>query len=255
MNNNVMLISEAETFTIKGLEMKLQGIGANINHVLPKMKHLEGKFDTADLIILCTDESIGNNSTTLVYIKDQCADLNRQIVVVGTKREYEVVQTFIPKRYILGFFEKPLNIERLLDTAEEQLESRAREARKKSILIVDDDPQYMKLIKEWLSDDYRVSMATSGMNAITWLAMNKADLILLDYEMPVTNGPQVLEMIRSEPLTAVTPVMFLTGNSSKSSIMQVLKLKPADYLLKTIDKEGLLKKLGDFFYSHDAKVV
>ena len=40
-------------------------------------------------------------------------------------------------------------------------------------------------IKDWLSSKYRVSMANSGMSAITFLANNKPDLILFDYEIPI----------------------------------------------------------------------
>ena len=57
----------------------------------------------------------------------------------------------------------------------------------------------------------------------------------------------VLEMIRSDASTQDIPVMFLTGNNSKESIVKVLSLKPADYLLKTIDKERLHAKIDEFF--------
>lgn len=90
-------------------------------------------------------------------------------------------------------------------------------------------------------------MANSGMAAITWLVSNHADLILLDYEMPITSGPQVLEMIRSDPELADIPIIFLTDVDDKESIMKVLELKPADYLLKTIDKKELQDKINNFF--------
>ncbi len=83
--------------------------------------------------------------------------------------------------------------------------------RKKNILIVDDDPTFLKTVKGWLSGDFRVNIVNSGMQAITFIAKHTPDLILLDYEMPVTTGPQVLEMIRSESATGTIPVMFLTG--------------------------------------------
>ena len=115
------------------------------------------------------------------------------------------------------------------------------------ILIVDDDPTYLKLIKEWLKDNYRVSMANSGMQAITWLANNTADLVLLVYEMPTIKGSKVLEMLRSDAQIANTPVMFLTGKSDKQSLVEVLALKPAGYLLKSIDRKTLLETLNKFF--------
>jgi CheY-like chemotaxis protein len=67
--------------------------------------------------------------------------------------------------------------------------------------------------------------------------------------MPVTSGPQVLEMIRSDASTADLPVMFLTGKGDKESIMKVLALKPVGYQLKTITKDQLRKNIADYFLS------
>ena len=118
---------------------------------------------------------------------------------------------------------------------------------KKSILVVDDDPQYLGLVREWLKGTYKVSMANSGLQAIKWLGKNKVDLILLDHEMPVTTGPQVLEMLRSDNETASIPVIFLTGKGDKESVMAVVALKPEGYFLKNIKKDELLQKLEEFF--------
>ena len=93
-------------------------------------------------------------------------------------------------------------------------------------------------------------MANSGMQAIKYLSKNKVDLILLDHEMPVTSGPQVLEMLRSEEETKRIPVMFLTGKSDKESVMAVVALRPEGYFLKTIQREELLEKLQAFFVLH-----
>ena len=76
------------------------------------------------------------------------------------------------------------------------------------------------------------------------------DLILLDHEMPVTSGPQVLEMLRSDPETRSIPVIFLTGKSDRESVMAVVNLKPEGYFLKTIDKKELLSNLSKFFLVH-----
>ena len=118
------------------------------------------------------------------------------------------------------------------------------------IMIVDDDPNYMGLVREWLKGTYKVAMANSGLQAIKWLGKNKADLILLDHEMPVTTGPQVLEMLRNDEETRRIPVIFLTGKGDKQSVMAVVALKPEGYFLKTIEKNELLEKLDEFFKTH-----
>ena len=118
---------------------------------------------------------------------------------------------------------------------------------RKSILIVDDDITYMRMIYDWLKEDYDVGMAASGVQAISWLVKNSADLVLMDYEMPVVSGPQVVEMLHSDSVTGQIPVMFLTGKNEKEFVMSVIDLKPVDYLLKSIDRMALLGKLKKFF--------
>ena len=247
MDNNILIISTAETFSVRGIEMKLQGIGVKSECVPPDLNVLEEKLVSEGLIVFYTDEELAGNHKILACIKEYCAIRHGKIMVIGSKSEYESVKDFITEEYLVGFFDRPLVMDRFLD-AVEQFYSDLK-ARRKSILIVDDNVTYMSMIMDWLKDSYRVSMVNSGVNAITWLATNHADLILLDYEMPVTSGPQVLEMIRSQDTLADIPVMFLTGVGDRESIMKVLSLKPADYLLKTIDREGLHEKIDDFFKS------
>ena len=251
----ILIISEAETFSVRGLEMKLKGLGADTVYAAPKIKDIESKCEDTDLVILYTDENVDDTAEALVYLKDHCIERDEQVIVVGTRQEYDSVIRFMTGSCVLGFFERPLDMNALLDTVESYLSEEAVHERRKSILIVDDDVSYMSMIFDWLKDKYRVSMANSGMQAITWLAKNHADLILLDYEMPITPGPQVLEMIRSEAQTSDIPVMFLTGKNDKESIMKVLSLKPVDYLLKTIDRPGLHEKVDRFFLEKAAKGV
>lgn len=80
-----------------------------------------------------------------------------------------------------------------------------------------------------------------------YIADNTPDLILLDYEMPVTSGPQVLEMIRSETKVDSIPVIFLTGKGDRESVLKVLALKPDGYLLKSTPREQLIDTIDNFF--------
>ena len=120
-------------------------------------------------------------------------------------------------------------------------------AGKQKILIVDDDPSYAKMVREWIKDVYRVDIVTAGMQAITFLLKNPVDLILLDYEMPITTGPQVMEMIRSEPGSSDIPIIFLTGKSDKESVLSVMALKPQGYMLKSMTREQILETIDHFF--------
>lgn len=121
------------------------------------------------------------------------------------------------------------------------------EHKDKLILLVDDDKDFLKMMSGFLGERYRVAIVTSGMQAITYLAQNKPDLILLDFSMPVTSGPQVLEMIRSEPATAEIPVIFLTGQDDKDSVYEAVGMKPDGYILKSVWKMALLERIEKLF--------
>ena len=113
---------------------------------------------------------------------------------------------------------------------------------RKKILVVDDDPIMLRNVKAILDRDYEVMLAVSGTKALASIAKKRPDLIFLDYEMPVCNGKQTLEMIRADEDIKDIPVVFLTGVSDATHIKAVLALKPSGYMLKPVNKEDLLKK-------------
>ncbi len=174
-------------------------------------------------------------------------------MVIGSQDDMRSAVERIPLGVIYKTHARPVDNAEFVNDVVKYFEKVASGELKKRILIVDDDPQYLMLVRSWLQKDYKVFMANSGMQAIKMLGKNKVDLILLDHEMPVTSGPKVLEMLRSEEETRSIPVMFLTGKSDKDSVMAVVALHPEGYFLKTIQKDELLKELKDFFLLQEAK--
>ena len=118
---------------------------------------------------------------------------------------------------------------------------------KKKILVVDDSGIVREAMKGLLGKDYEVVLASSGVSAIRCMLVDRPDLVLLDYEMPVCNGRQVLEMIRAEEELADTPVIFLTGTYDEESVRKVIALRPAGYLLKTLNPQEIRKNVDAFF--------
>ena len=245
--NKVLLIRKEETFLVNTIKNNLDKNGFLFVETAMSVRELNEKKDSAELMLMYVDDTIDEARDVLVFVKDLLLEEGKELVLLGDRNEVASVEKVIPKELIAGIFERPFDMRAIMDRVGDFLIQQRMHQNKKMILIVDDDPTYLKLIKEWLKDDYRVSMANSGMQAITWLANNCADLVLLDYEMPTINGSKVLEMLRSDAQIADTPVMFLTGKSDKQSIIEVLALKPAGYLLKSIDRKTLLETLNKFF--------
>lgn len=140
----------------------------------------------------------------------------------------------------------PINAENAMAEIKKYLRQSGGIAKKK-ILVVDDADFIRKAMCELLGDTYEVSEANSGMSAIRCLTLNRPDLILLDYEMPVCDGSQVLEMIRSEEEFADIPVMFLTGRVDAESVKKVIALKPEGYMAKSLKPEDIKKGIDDYF--------
>ncbi len=252
MNNltgagKVVIISATDSFLAQSLMNKLES--ARIKPVFSHadIKEIGTYSGTMELLILFMSEELLDMPETLVYLKDVILEKELGLILIGDSEQYDVVRRTIPEQEITEFFERPLDIERLTKAVGVYLDENTGEMRKKSILIVDDDITYMRTVYEWLKSSYHVGMASNGVQAISYLAKNKADLVLLDYEMPIADGPQVMSMLKNDSETGQIPVMFLTGHSDKESVMSVIDLKPVDYLLKTIDKNTLLDKLATFF--------
>ncbi|MDY6399478.1 MAG: response regulator [Synergistales bacterium] len=182
----------------------------------------------------------------LGYIRDLVEDRGIRFFVIGTQEE---IDTVIGKKadYVAQIYTRPVDLAELIKRLQKEGEAVDKLKEFKSILIVDDDATALRSMKNLLATHYKILVANSGMNAITILAKNKVDLILLDFEMPIVNGPKVLEMIRSDPNTANIPVMFLTAKGDKRSIMEVLRFKPEKYLLKTMLPKDIIDSIDEFF--------
>lgn len=103
-----------------------------------------------------------------------------------------------------------------------------------------------------LSSDYEVLTADSGMSAIRSITLARPDLVLLDYEMPVCSGSQMLEMIRTQKDFSDIPVIFLTCRVDRESVKKVISLKPDGYLSKSLSAESVKKEIDHFFAKRDS---
>ncbi len=248
MFKKILLVRNEETFMVNAIKNQLKSHNYEVIDSSFSVGELNAKINGVNLLLLYTDVDFETHQDAMVYFKDKSVeDDNLIIMVIGDKDAFEMLHHYIPKEDIAFEVTRPLDIADLMEKVGIVMDDEYAQQRRKSILIVDDDPTYIQMIREWLKGTYKVGMANSGTQAVAWLATNKADLILLDYDMPVLDGPTVMQMLRSESFSSSTPVMFLTGKSDRKSVTDVIALKPADYLLQSISKDKLLSTLDTFF--------
>lgn len=169
--------------------------------------------------------------------------IGTKIFLLGTQAEIDECGITGAEKFVRPFNPKEIQ-EKLSGVASQKAESIT-----KTLLLVDDDAVMIRTLREGLSTSYKVIPANSGANALKIFARTKPDLILLDYEMPEMNGPQVLEALRSNPDTADIPVMFLTAKNDSDSTAKIEALKPQGYLLKTLPLREIKDKIQKFFDS------
>ena len=247
MFKKILLVRNESTFLVNAIKNALIGAKYNVEESSYSVAELSKKKNNTNLILLYTDSEFEEHRDAMVYFKDLCVEENMIMIVIGEKHAFDLVHRYVPREDLAFEITRPLDMADLISKVMIVTDDEFEMQRRKCILIVDDDLTYLQMLREWLKSTYRIGMANSGTQAIAWLATNKADLILLDYDMPVLDGPKVLEMIKSESFASSTPVMFLTGKNDKESVTKVVSLKPADYLLKSISKDKLLTTLDKFF--------
>lgn len=101
------------------------------------------------------------------------------------------------------------------------------------ILLVDDDRRVRQLVGLTLpADDYELSFAEDGADAIRAAHRLHPDLILLDYQMPGIHGVDVCSAIRSDPATAATPIVMLTGHGDEETRERAVQAGANGFLTK-----------------------
>ncbi len=248
MEKRVLLVGKSKSFMASAIAKGLEKEGYEVVKSEPDKDSIENITKKPDIYILYLGDEIAENIVFLSYINDAIVDYGFRLYLIGDTEELELAQRYISPRYITENYLRPIDVKEL----SEQLDTVVRNAaisdeQKKKILVVDDDGTMLRMIKTWLSVKYRVYMASSGRIAINFLAENKVDLVLLDYEMPMMSGADIFKLMKAGLRTQNIPVMFLTAKGDKECVMKVAPLKPEKYLLKTMPKSKLIQAIDEFF--------
>ncbi len=105
---------------------------------------------------------------------------------------------------------------------------------KKTILLVDDEPTNLRVLKQVLEDDYRLIYAKNGAQSITLAQKNKPDLILMDIMMPEMSGIEACTLLKQSPDTKSIPVIFVTALQEEVDETTGFDAGAVDYITKPI---------------------
>jgi len=243
---SILLLANTSSYLVSSIRDVLHSSGLNIISLDSKqdgIKKVEGRVQA---ILIYADSTVMARDDLIVFVKDYASENSVKIFMIGVPDELAGLSQIIPTSEIKEKFTRPIDAGEVVKKIDEYVIQKAQKS-VKSILAVDDSGVYLREINSWFSEKYQVMLVNSGLNAIKYLGSHRPDLILLDYEMPICNGKQVLEMIRSDTECGDIPVIFLTSNSDRNTIIDIMPLNVAGYLLKTLPAEQIKKYVDDFF--------
>ena len=116
------------------------------------------------------------------------------------------------------------------------------------ILVVDDDPDIVELLKYNLSSEgYKVKSASNGIQAVSLAREFIPDLTILDIMMPNMDGVETCRQIRSIPELANKFIIFLTARSEEYSEIAAFEMGADDYITKPIQPRALISRINALF--------
>lgn len=101
-----------------------------------------------------------------------------------------------------------------------------------TLLLVDDEPTNLQVLRHTLQNDYRLLFAKQGQAALELVAKDRPDLILLDIMMPGLSGYEVCQQLKENPLSQSIPVIFITALSDAENEQKGLEMGAVDYISK-----------------------
>ena len=115
---------------------------------------------------------------------------------------------------------------------------------KVKILIVDDEPNIVRTLKDRLEmNEYDIITASNGQEGLERAIKDLPDIILLDVIMPLMDGLEMLEALRRRPECADIAVIMLTARSQTQDIARAKSCGIDDYIVKPFDLSELLEKI------------
>lgn len=121
------------------------------------------------------------------------------------------------------------------------------------ILCVDDEPVNLAIMEELLQDSYELSTAKTGAECLQQVELHKPDLILLDVNMPETDGLETCVLLKADAETAEIPIIFVSALASQEELMAGYEAGGDDYITKPFSEEILQKKIQIVLASQQRK--
>ena len=202
------------------------------------------KKEVPDLILLDLKMPVMDGFALLEVLERDKRFKDIPVIILSaldlTKEEKERLKGNIKGILLKGFIDKTTFIE----TIKKILYGEKHERISPKILIVEDNPDNLFLLKEvFKNTDYEIYTAENGLEAIEKALEIRPNLILMDMLMPLMDGYEATHKIRNIPALKDIPIIALTAKAMKGNREEILAIGCNDYITKPFDFHELFKKV------------
>ncbi len=182
------------------------------------------------------------------YIQDVAADMNIPLFLIGEIEDLRNMKRLLNHDSLsITAFERPIDAKECIYEIKNILMTATTKKKRKHAFLVDDSSTYLKLMRRLLENNYRITTATSALECIKILSImlpKTPDILVIDHMMPVCDGIQLIEMLRSDPAFADIPMVMCSANGDTESLIQAMPAVDG-YILKSSPLSGLGVFLGE----------
>lgn len=243
---NIAILSSGQAFLPISLANKVKQEGHECTPLKADKLNLHSYKGKISALVIFADDAVVGDYSTMVMIKDASIEDDIPVFLIGAALELAKAEEVLGAGTIKGTFMRPINVNEVLEAILRYLEFYQNNERK-SILVVDDSGPILRNVRNMFANKYQVMVASSATMAIKSITLNRPDLILLDYNMPIVDGKLFYEMLKAEADFSTIPIMFLTSMSDPDTATEIMNLHPVGYLLKSMQASEIVNAVDTYF--------
>ncbi len=245
-----ILVIDDDAMTLETMRSYLEDI-ARVHTVNGGRQALEYLHQhRVDIILLDVEMPLMDGYATLEQLRKLEECINVPVILCTGRQDRNTIFNFTVMG-VDGYMLKPVNKDLLVCKVKEICEVKEHSANKSTVLMIDDDMTYLKQLNYMLQDRYNVVMINSAKLALNYLSKHKPDIILLDYQMPLYNGANLMNMIQKSNKIPI-PVILLSGALNRKALEECYPYNPAAYLVKPVTKDVLIDNIETVLHEGDS---
>ena len=250
--DKILILSPIDSFLTRSISARFVQEGDEVIFLRPDEGCLRKINESISACILYLNSEIAEDAAMLTFIKDRIVESGVPLFLLGKAEDISEATQYIPEDVCKDIFMRPVDVGKVVESVSKYIGFYGM-LNRKVILCVDDSGVELRAVKNMFDSKYNVMLADSAIMAIKSMTLKRPDLILLDYSMPIVDGRQVYEMIKSENDFADIPIMFLTAMDDKETATKLMMLRPEAYILKGTPAQEIIEAVDNFFLKQRAR--